>query len=209
MNVTDRRSIYEDGLNLLYFQNIFLLNYANNWMSPSPPPTFKKIKRKTFSKIIVIIFISKGFDIWTWTNFSCIQVECSVITHGQTREFSSMGRRKRRGASSYGVGSASRGAEKDDMVVVQTIQITDKFGFEKEDKLPHRRGKDDGNGKLCERCLVQIWWFRYDRYRLGVLKIIVRAQFRYNSFPPTQICACKCKRNQLQIEIKQNLINKC
>lgn len=68
-----------------------------------------------------------------------------------------MGRRKRRGASPYGgMGSMGRGAEKDDMVVVQTIQITDKFGFEKEDKLPHRRGKDDANGKLYKRCLVRI-----------------------------------------------------
>lgn len=73
-------------------------------------------------------------------------MDCSVITHGQTREFTSMGRRKRRGASPYGVGKA-RVAEKDDMVVVQTIQITDKFGFEKEERLPHRRGKDEVNGK--------------------------------------------------------------
>ena len=72
-----------------------------------------------------------------------------------------MGRRKRRGASPYGrgtspygVGSVGRIDEKDDMVVVQTIQITDKFGFEKEEKLPHRRGKDNATGKLKECCLV-------------------------------------------------------
>lgn len=74
-------------------------------------------------------------------------MDCTVITHGQTREFSSMGRRKRRGATPYGVGSMGRVADKDDMVVVQTIQITDKFGFEKEDKLPHRRFKDEDSGE--------------------------------------------------------------
>ncbi|KFM64707.1 hypothetical protein X975_00719, partial [Stegodyphus mimosarum] len=78
---------------------------------------------------------------------SCEPVECSVQSHGQTRDFMSMGRRKRRGASSYnvspyGVGSVGRVPD-DDMVVVQTIQITDKFGFEKEDKLPHRKNRDE------------------------------------------------------------------
>ncbi|GIX88169.1 ZP domain-containing protein [Caerostris darwini] len=78
---------------------------------------------------------------------NCEPVDCSVKTHGQTRDFSSMGRRKRRGTAPYDVNpyGSSRVADKDDVVVVQTIQITDKFGFEKQDKLAHKRGMDDIN----------------------------------------------------------------
>ncbi|XP_055949587.1 uncharacterized protein LOC129983909 [Argiope bruennichi] len=79
---------------------------------------------------------------------NCEPVDCSVKAHGQTRDFSSMGRRKRRGTAPYGMGNVGRVAEKDDVVVVQTIQITDKFGFEKQDKMAHKRGRDDISEEL-------------------------------------------------------------
>ncbi|GFT62934.1 uncharacterized protein NPIL_557171 [Nephila pilipes] len=72
---------------------------------------------------------------------NCEPVDCSLKSHGQTRDFSSMGKRRRRSASPYG--NEPRVADKDDVVVVQTIQITDKFGFEKQDKLAQKRGRDD------------------------------------------------------------------
>ncbi|GFX97394.1 ZP domain-containing protein [Trichonephila clavipes] len=83
---------------------------------------------------------------------NCEPVDCSVKSHGQTRDFSSMGKRRRRGTSPYGNGA--RMADKDDVVVVQTIQITDKFGFEKQDKLSQKRGRDDITGEFQDVAAV-------------------------------------------------------
>ncbi|XP_042903119.1 uncharacterized protein [Parasteatoda tepidariorum] len=79
---------------------------------------------------------------------NCEPVQCSVKSHGQTRDFISMGRRKRSASAPYGVGNVGHATDKDEMVVVQTIQITDKFGFQKEDKLPHRRGRDENSEEI-------------------------------------------------------------
>ncbi|GFQ71757.1 ZP domain-containing protein [Trichonephila clavata] len=86
---------------------------------------------------------------------NCEPVDCSVKSHGQTRDFSSMGKRRRRGTSPYGNGA--RMADKDDVVVVQTIQITDKFGFEKQDKLSQKRGRDDITGEFKRNAIQNNW----------------------------------------------------
>ncbi|KAG8193928.1 hypothetical protein JTE90_011481 [Oedothorax gibbosus] len=63
---------------------------------------------------------------------NCEPVECSVKSHGQSRDFLSMGRRRRKRSYSLSVGDADNNEE---VVVVQSIQITDKFGFQKQDRM--------------------------------------------------------------------------
>lgn len=64
---------------------------------------------------------------------TCEPVQCDQEeTTGELRSVISFGRRRRRRRSTA-VGSQSR----EDLLLVQSIQITDKFGFERDGKLPN------------------------------------------------------------------------